>query len=35
MIECLASLERIAREADHVIPGHDPKVFERKPARFP
>jgi N-acyl homoserine lactone hydrolase len=35
MIECMSSLERIAREADHVIPGHDPKVFARKPARFP
>ena len=35
MIESIASLERIAQEADHVIPGHDPKVFERKPARFP
>ena len=35
MIECMASLERIAREANHVIPGHDPKVFERRPARFP
>ena len=35
MIECMASLKRIAQEADHVIPGHDPKVFERRPARFP
>jgi glyoxylase-like metal-dependent hydrolase (beta-lactamase superfamily II) len=35
MIECMASLERIAREADHVLPGHDPKLFERVPARFP
>jgi len=35
MIECMASLERIAREADHVIPGHDPMVFVRRPARFP
>jgi hypothetical protein len=35
MIECMASLERIAREADHVLPGHDAKVFGRKPARFP
>jgi glyoxylase-like metal-dependent hydrolase (beta-lactamase superfamily II) len=35
MIECMASLERIAREADHVLPGHEPKVFARQPARFP
>ena len=35
MIDCMASLERIAREADHVLPGHEPKVFERRPARFP
>jgi N-acyl homoserine lactone hydrolase len=35
MIECMASLERIARETDHVLPGHEPKVFERMPARFP
>jgi N-acyl homoserine lactone hydrolase len=34
-IECMASLERISREADHVIPGHEPKVFTRQPARFP
>jgi glyoxylase-like metal-dependent hydrolase (beta-lactamase superfamily II) len=35
MIECMASLERIALEADHVLPGHDPKLFERTPPRFP
>jgi glyoxylase-like metal-dependent hydrolase (beta-lactamase superfamily II) len=35
MIECMASLERIAREAEHVLPGHEPKVFARQPARFP
>lgn len=35
MIECMASMARIAREADHVLPGHDPKLFERTPARFP
>ena len=35
MIDCMASLERIAREADHVLPGHEPKVFTRQPARFP
>lgn len=35
MIDCMASMARIAREADHVLPGHDPKVFARKPARFP
>jgi glyoxylase-like metal-dependent hydrolase (beta-lactamase superfamily II) len=35
MIDCMASLKRIAREADHVLPGHEPKVFARQPARFP
>lgn len=35
MIECMSSLERIAREADHVLPGHEPKLFTRQPARFP
>jgi len=35
MIDCMASLERIAREADNVLPGHEPKVFARQPARFP
>jgi glyoxylase-like metal-dependent hydrolase (beta-lactamase superfamily II) len=35
MIDCMASLERIAREADHVLPGHEPKVFACQPARFP
>jgi glyoxylase-like metal-dependent hydrolase (beta-lactamase superfamily II) len=35
MIDCMGSLERIAREADHVLPGHEPKVFARQPARFP
>ena len=34
-IDCMASMARITREADHVLPGHDPKVFERSPARFP
>lgn len=34
-IDCIASLERIAREADHVLPSHDPKLFARQPARFP
>jgi glyoxylase-like metal-dependent hydrolase (beta-lactamase superfamily II) len=34
-IDCVASLDRIAREADHVLPAHEPKVFERHPARFP
>jgi N-acyl homoserine lactone hydrolase len=34
-IDCMASMARIAREADHVLPGHDPKVFEHSPARFP
>ncbi len=35
MIECMASLERIAREADHTLPSHDPTLFARRPARFP
>jgi glyoxylase-like metal-dependent hydrolase (beta-lactamase superfamily II) len=35
MIDCMGSLERIAREADHVLPSHEPKVFARQPARFP
>ncbi len=35
MIDCMASLERIAREADHVLPSHEPRVFTRQPARFP
>ncbi len=34
-IDCVASLDRIAREADHVLPAHEPRVFERHPARFP
>jgi len=34
-IDCMGSLERIAREADHVLPGHEPKVFAHRPARFP
>ena len=34
-IDCMASLERIAREADQVLPSHDPKLFVRRPARFP
>lgn len=35
VIECIASLERIAREANHVLPAHEPKVFARQSARFP
>jgi len=35
VIDCMMSLERIAREADRVLPSHEPKVFERLPARFP
>lgn len=34
-IDCMASLERIAREAEHVLPSHDPTLFARQPARFP
>lgn len=29
------NLERIAREADYVLPGHEPKLFTRQPAWFP
>jgi N-acyl homoserine lactone hydrolase len=35
MIDCMTSMDRIVREADHVLPGHEPKLFERTPARFP
>jgi glyoxylase-like metal-dependent hydrolase (beta-lactamase superfamily II) len=35
MIDCMASLARISREADHVLPAHEPKVFACQPARFP
>lgn len=34
-LDCMESLARIARAADHVLPAHDPKLFDRKPARFP
>ena len=34
-IECMASMGRIAREADHFLPAHEPKLFARRPARFP
>lgn len=29
--ECMAAMERIRREADIVLPSHDPKVLERHP----
>ena len=35
VVECMASLERIAREADRVLPSHEPTLFARQPARFP
>ncbi len=35
MIDCMASMARIVREADHVLPAHEPKLFARQPARFP
>lgn len=35
MIECMASLERIAGAAEHVLPSHEPALFTRQPARFP
>jgi glyoxylase-like metal-dependent hydrolase (beta-lactamase superfamily II) len=34
-LECMQSISRIQREADHVLPGHEPKLFERRPAIFP
>jgi N-acyl homoserine lactone hydrolase len=34
VIECMASLERIKREADHVFPSHEPKLFGKGPAQF-
>ena len=36
VIDCMASLERIKREADHVLPSHEPTLFgQQSPARFP
>jgi glyoxylase-like metal-dependent hydrolase (beta-lactamase superfamily II) len=35
VIDCMSSLARIAREAHHVLPGHEPRLFARQPARFP
>jgi len=35
VVECMASLERIAREADRVLPSHEPTLFARQPTRFP
>lgn len=35
VIESMESLGRIRREADHVLPAHEPAVFARQPARFP
>jgi glyoxylase-like metal-dependent hydrolase (beta-lactamase superfamily II) len=35
MLECMASLDKIARLADHVLPGHEPTLFAQRPARFP
>lgn len=34
-LESLASLDKIARLADHVLPGHEPALFAHHPARFP
>jgi glyoxylase-like metal-dependent hydrolase (beta-lactamase superfamily II) len=34
-LDCMESITRIQRAADHVLPGHEPRVFERRPARFP
>ncbi len=35
VIECMASLERIKKEADHVLPSHEPALFAHGAARFP
>ncbi|MFA5028009.1 MAG: N-acyl homoserine lactonase family protein [Candidatus Methylomirabilota bacterium] len=35
MLESLTSLEKIARMAEHVLPGHEPLLFAHPPARFP
>lgn len=35
VVDCMQSLEKIARMADHALPGHEPKLFSRLPARFP
>ena len=32
MLEGFQTLRRLASSADHIIPGHDPKVLERYPA---
>ncbi len=29
------SMDRIRRLADHILPSHDPRIFEKKPATFP
>jgi N-acyl homoserine lactone hydrolase len=35
IVECMAFLERIAREADHMHPGHEPLLFDQRPVRLP
>jgi glyoxylase-like metal-dependent hydrolase (beta-lactamase superfamily II) len=35
VIESMDSLARIRREADRVLPSHEPALFARQPARFP
>jgi glyoxylase-like metal-dependent hydrolase (beta-lactamase superfamily II) len=34
-LQCMESISRIQREAQHILPGHEPKLFDRRPARFP
>lgn len=34
-LACMESIARIQRAADHVLPAHEPKLFARRPARFP
>ena len=31
LIECLDAMERIRKEADIILPGHDPKILEKFP----
>ncbi len=34
-LDCMESISRIQRAADRILPSHDPRLFERRPARFP
>lgn len=33
--DAIRSMEKLQRLADHIIPGHDPAIFRRQPARWP